>query len=78
MAAARAELDTLAQIFGRDDVYVEVQHAGLDVQTGINARLRTLAADAGLPLVATCDAHYPCREDADSHEALLAIQTRDC
>ena len=33
--------------------------------------------DAGLPLVATCDAHYPCREDADAHEALLAIQTRD-
>ena len=29
-------------------------------------------------MVATCDAHYPCREDADAHEALLAIQTRDC
>ena len=28
-------------------------------------------------MVATCDAHYPCREDADAHEALLAIQTRD-
>ena len=27
--------------------------------------------------MATCDAHYLCREDADSHEALLAIQTRD-
>ena len=77
VVAARAELDTLAQIFGRDGVYVEIQHAGLDVQTGINAQLRTLAAEAGLPMVATCDAHYPCREDADSHEALLAIQTRD-
>ena len=43
----------------------------------INAHLRRLAADAGLPMVATCDAHYPCREDADAHEALLAIQTRD-
>ena len=77
VTAARAELDALAQIFGRDDVYVEIQHAGLDVQTGINAHLRRIAQDAGLPLVATCDAHYPCREDADSHEALLAIQTRD-
>ena len=75
--AARAELDTLSQIFGRDDVYVEVQHAGLDVQTGINAHLRRLSQDSGLKLVATCDAHYPCREDADAHEALLAIQTRD-
>jgi DNA polymerase-3 subunit alpha len=77
VAEARAELDTLAGIFGRDDVYVEIQHAGLDVQTGINAHLARLAKDAGLPMVATCDAHYPCREDAESHEALLAIQTRD-
>ena len=76
-AAARAELDALAQIFGPDDVYVEIQHGGLESQTAINAGLRRLAADAGLPLVATCDAHYPCREDADAHEALLAIQTRD-
>jgi DNA polymerase III subunit alpha len=77
VAAARAELDTLAQIFGGDDVFVEVQHAGVEAQTAINAHLRRLAADAGLPMVATCDAHYPCREDADAHEALLAIQTRD-
>ena len=77
LAAARSELDTLAQIFGRDDVYVEIQHAGMEMQTGINEHLRRLAGDTGLPMVATCDAHYPCREDADAHEALLAIQTRD-
>ena len=40
LGAARAELDTLAQIFGRDDVYVEIQHAGLEMQTGINEHLR--------------------------------------
>jgi DNA polymerase III subunit alpha len=74
---ARAELDALRGIFGPDDVYVEIQHAGLDVQTGINRHLRRIALNAGIPMVATCDAHYPCREDADSHEALLAIQTRD-
>jgi DNA polymerase-3 subunit alpha len=77
VAAARDELDALAQIFGPEDVYVEIQHAGMESQTAINAHLRRLAGDAGLPLVATCDAHYPCREDADAHEALLAIQTRD-
>ncbi len=77
VAAARAELDALAQIFGADGVFVEVQQAGMGSQAAINAHLRRLAADAGLPMVATCDAHYPCREDADAHEALLAIQTRD-
>ncbi|MGD9694224.1 MAG: DNA polymerase III subunit alpha [Thermoleophilia bacterium] len=77
VTAARAELDALAQIFGKDDVYVEIQHAGLEQQTAINQHLKRLAADTGLTMVATCDAHYPCREDADAHEALLAIQTRD-
>ena len=28
-------------------------------------------------MVASCDAHYVTRDDADAHEALLAIQTRD-
>ena len=42
-----------------------------------NTHLATLAKDAGLPVVATCDAHYPCKDDAGPHEALLAIQTRD-
>ncbi|MDH3228136.1 MAG: PHP domain-containing protein, partial [Thermoleophilia bacterium] len=74
---ARHELDHMVQIFGKDDVYVEVQHAGLDIQGPINAHLARLAAEAGLATVATCDAHYPCREDAEPHEALLAIQTRD-
>jgi DNA polymerase-3 subunit alpha len=77
VVGAREELDLMVQLFGRDDVYVEVQHAGLDIQGPINAHLAKLATDAGLPVVATCDAHYPCREDAGPHEALLAIQTRD-
>jgi DNA polymerase-3 subunit alpha len=77
VGAAREELDTLCQIFGPDDVYVEIQHSGLPVQTAINAHLARLAADGGRTMVATCDAHYVCQSDADAHEALLAIQTRD-
>ena len=37
LVRAREELDLMTQIFGADDVYVEVQHAGLDVQGPINA-----------------------------------------
>src|SRR3954463_12367040 len=33
---AEAELDRLAQIFGRDNVYVEMQNAGLGIQGRIN------------------------------------------
>ncbi len=77
LGKARGELDRMVDIFGKDDVYVEIQHAGLDMQGPINANLSKIAAEMGLPTVATCDAHYPCREDAGPHDALLQIQTRD-
>src|SRR3954470_8665426 len=68
---ARADLDRLVQIFGRDSTYVEVQNAGLDVQARITPQLAELAASSGLPLVATGDVHYLRHEDARAHEALL-------
>jgi DNA polymerase-3 subunit alpha len=74
---AAADLDRLAQIFGRDSTYVEIQNAGLEIQQRINPMLAELAASAGLPLVATGDVHYLMHEDARAHEALLCIQSGD-
>src|SRR5207302_1090759 len=71
------DLDRLAQIFGRDNTYVELQNAGLELQQRINPQLAELAATAGLPLVATGDVHYLRHEDARAHEALLCIQSGD-
>jgi DNA polymerase III subunit alpha len=76
-ADAESELDRLEQIFGRDDVYVEMQNAHLDVQQRINPVLQQLAERRGLPLVATGDVHYLRHEDARAHEALLCIQSGD-
>src|SRR6187455_170674 len=72
-----ADLDRLAQIFGRDSTYVELQNAGLEVQQRVNPELVKLAAEAKLPLVATGDVHYLNSTDAFSHEALLCIQSGD-
>src|SRR5262245_46237615 len=74
---ARAELDRLVQVFGKDDVYVELQNAHLDVQGRILPQLVDLAAATGLPTVATGDVHYLRAEDARAHEALLCIQSGD-
>src|SRR5881397_3894200 len=74
---AAADLDRLAQIFGRDSTYVEIQNAGLDIQQRINPMLAELATTAKLPLVATGDVHYLMHEDARAHEALLCIQSGD-
>jgi DNA polymerase-3 subunit alpha len=74
---AQAELDRLATVFGKDNVYVELQNAHLDVQQRILPQLAELATKAGLPTVATGDVHYLRHEDARAHEALLCIQSGD-
>jgi len=74
---AASDLDRLAQIFGKDSTYVEIQNAHIETQARINPLLAELAASAGLPLVATGDVHYLRAEDARAHEALLCIQSGD-
>jgi DNA polymerase-3 subunit alpha len=74
---AEAELERLEQLFGRDNVYVELQNAGLPVQEHLVPQLAALAARRSLPLVATGDVHYLEAADAASHEALLCIQSGD-
>jgi DNA polymerase III subunit alpha len=74
---AASDLDRLTQVFGRDDVYVEIQNAGLQEQARINPQLAQLAQETGLPLVATGDVHYLNHADAKAHEALLCIQSGD-
>jgi DNA polymerase-3 subunit alpha len=74
---AASDLDRLTQVFGRDNVYVEIQNAGLQEQARINPQLAKLAEQTGLPLVATGDVHYLDHADAKAHEALLCIQSGD-
>ncbi len=76
-ADAETELDRIEQIFGRDDVYVELQNAGMAVQQQMVPQLAELAARRRLPLVATGDVHYLDATDAFPHEALLCIQSND-
>lgn len=63
-----------ARLFG-DDFYVEIQNNGLDIQRQCAEAACDIAQRKGWPLVATCDAHYLCQEDAFAHEVLLAINT---
>jgi DNA polymerase III subunit alpha len=74
---AEKELDRLEQIFGKPNVYVEMQNAHLEVQQRINPLLAQIAATRKLPTVATGDVHYLRHEDARAHEALLCIQSCD-
>lgn len=74
MDEAKAAAAGYAEIFpGR--YYLEIQHNTLPEQEKANRGLIQIAADLGLPLVATNDCHYLNREDAKPHEVLLCIQT---
>ena len=73
---ARAHLDDLVQIFGREDVYFEVQVNGIAEQAKANQGIVRYARELGRPLVATADVHYLGREDYRNHAALLCVQTK--
>ena len=48
---------------------------GLPSRQRVLPDLLRIAKELGLPIVATNDLHYTNPEDADTHEALLAIQS---
>lgn len=75
-AAARTELDRLVQHFGRDSVAVEITDTADPYDAERNATLAALAADVGVPLVATGNVHYASPADAELAAALAAIRAR--
>ena len=75
MAEAETEIERLVDIFGREDVYIEIQIAGIKDLEHIPARMAELAARVDLPLVATNDVHYLGANDAEAHDVLLCVQT---
>jgi DNA polymerase-3 subunit alpha len=74
-AAAETEIERLCGIFGRENVYLEMQETGIRELAQVNPRMVELAERTGLKLVATNDVHYLAETDAAAHDVLLCIQT---
>lgn len=74
-AEARELAGRYAEMFGRDQFFLEIQENGIPEQSRANAALLQLAKDLGLGVVATNDVHYTRREDAKTHDVLLCVQT---
>jgi len=73
ISKAYEHVKSLKEIFGINHLFLEVQDATLPEQKLCNPRIRKLAEDLGLKTVATQDAHYVLKEDAESHTILKAI-----
>lgn len=76
LAGARYEIERLVDVFGRDNVAVEITATGDPRDADLHDALALLAADARLPLVATTAAHYARPRDADLAGALAAVRAR--
>jgi DNA polymerase-3 subunit alpha len=75
MDKARETAIAFRDIFGADNLYLELQDHGLTDQKPVNDGLIALSKELGIPLVVTNDLHYMKREDAEAHQVLLCIQT---
>ncbi len=63
-------------IFGEQNFFLELQHhPNIPEQNRVNAILKTLSRELGVPLVATNDVHYVRAEDAEAQDILMCVQT---
>jgi len=65
----------MRELFGEDGYYLELQDHGIAAQKQVDAQLIRLHRETGIPLIATNDAHYLRREDAEMQDILMCIQT---
>jgi DNA polymerase-3 subunit alpha len=61
-------------VFG-ERYFIEIQNNGLEIQELAMQGAVEVARRMGIPLVATSDAHYVNREDAEAQDVLLCINT---
>ncbi|MBR5023167.1 MAG: DNA polymerase III subunit alpha [Oscillospiraceae bacterium] len=73
--AALKYAQEMADIFGPDHFYLELQDHDIPEQTPVNQGIMRIARETGLPLIVTNDAHYLRKEDARMQDVLLCVQT---
>ncbi len=74
-AGAVSSARTLADVFGPDHFYIELQNHNLPEERQILPQLLRLSRELSLPLVATNDCHYLRRDDAYIQTVLTCIAT---
>lgn len=64
-------INKFTTIVGKNNYFLELQDEGMSVQTIVVECLRKLSKETGVSTVATADAHYCKKEDADDQRLLL-------
>lgn len=63
------------EMFDEGSFFIELQDHRIPEQAAIKDNLIRISRELKLPLLATNDAHYMCKGDAQPHDVLLCIQT---
>jgi DNA polymerase-3 subunit alpha len=72
---ARKSAEWFSRTFGTGGFWLEIQQHGIAEERQVTEGMLRLGRELGIGVVATNDAHYLRREDAESHDVLLAIGT---
>ncbi|BBH52082.1 DNA polymerase III subunit alpha [Fluviispira sanaruensis] len=72
--SAQFYLDKLIQIFGKENLFVELIDNGITEQKELIPKLAQLAKNNEINIVASADVHYINKRDKETHMSLLAIK----
>jgi DNA polymerase-3 subunit alpha len=67
------EAGELQDIFGRDNVFLELMDHDIAIEKRVRDDLLRLGRQLGIPPLATNDSHYNNPEDAAAHDALICV-----
>lgn len=65
----------LLEIYGKENLYLEIHNHGMEQQTKIRETLVRFAQKMDLKLVAANDVHFLNREDHEAHDVMICIGT---
>ncbi len=64
-------------IFGKENYFIEIQaHPTIERDAELRQKLVALGKKHNIPVVATQDSHYPCKDDHEAHNTLLQVNTQ--
>ncbi len=73
---AEAIINEHIDIFGSGNYFIEVQsHPHIERDKELRDELARLGKKFNIPIVATQDSHYPCKDDHKAHHTLLQVNT---
>ena len=72
---ARETMGELRDIFGAENLYVEIHDHGLEMQQKVKPQLLEIAREMNLKPVVANDVHFLTRDDHEAHDVMICIGT---